>query len=48
MMYEQQMGVKQATPHIVFAAVLDILMQQDQQCKNHIFAITFRSARITF
>ena len=47
MMYGQQMGVKQATPHIVFAAVLDLLVQQDQQCKNHIFAITFRSTRIT-
>ncbi len=47
-MHAQQMGVKQATPHIVFVALLDLLVQQEQQWQNCIFAITFRSARITF
>ena len=47
-MHAQQMGVKQATPHVVFVALLDLLVQQEQQCKDCIFVITFRSARITF
>ncbi len=42
-MYAQQMSVKQATPHIVFVALLDLLVQQDQQCKKRIFATTFQS-----